>query len=122
MAEVFRQQFSDQPDKKTQALRIPPHSIQAEQAVLGGLMLDNSTWDQVAGRVGKEDFYRREHQLIFEAIDGLAEASKPFDVVTLAEELERFGRLEEVGGLVYLGNLFSRSSAPAAWSRCRTGS
>lgn len=68
-------------------------------------MLDNSTWDQVAGRVGKEDFYRREHQLIFAAIDGLAEQSKPFDVVTLAEELERFGRLEEVGGLVYLGNL-----------------
>lgn len=113
MAEVFRQQFSEQADTKTQALRVPPHSVQAEQAVIGGLMLDNQAWDQVAGRVGKEDFYRREHQLIFEAIDGLAESSKPFDVVTLAEELERFGRLEEVGGLVYLGNLASDTPSAA---------
>ena len=54
-------------------LRVPPHSIQAEQAVLGGLMLENSTWDQVADRVGQRDFYRREHQLIFQAIGALAE-------------------------------------------------
>jgi replicative DNA helicase len=105
MAEVFRQPFSPASENKTQSLRIPPHSIQAEQAVLGGLMLDNSTWDHVAGRVTKTDFYRREHQFIFEAIDVLADTQKPFDVVTLAEELERYGRLDEVGGLVYLGNL-----------------
>jgi replicative DNA helicase len=90
---------------QTDALRIPPHSIQGEQSVLGGLMLDNSTWDQVADRVGEQDFYRREHQLIFRAVVALAERSQPFDVVTLSEELERVGVLEEVGGLAYLGML-----------------
>ena len=55
-------------DQESQSLRVPPHSIQAEQSVLGGLMLDNSTWDQFAGHVSREDFYRRDHQLIFEAI------------------------------------------------------
>ena len=86
-------------------LRVPPHSVQAEQAVIGGLMLDNSTWDQVADRVGAEDFYRREHRLIFEVIGALAEEQKPFDVVTLAEELERRDELDDVGGLPYLAAL-----------------
>jgi len=89
----------------TDALRIPPHSIQGEQSVLGGLMLDNSTWDQVADRVVQTDFYRREHQLIFRAVASLAERTQPFDVVTLSEELEGKGVLEEVGGLAYLGML-----------------
>ncbi len=90
---------------QTEALRVPPHSIQGEQSVLGGLMLDNSTWDQVADRVTRKDFYRREHQLIFRAVEALAERSQPFDVVTLSEELERRGELEEAGGLAYLGTL-----------------
>jgi replicative DNA helicase len=87
------------------ALRVPPHSIQGEQSVLGGLMLDNSAWDQVADRVGEGDFYRREHQLIFRAVAALADRSQPFDVVTLSEELERRGELEDAGGLAYLGTL-----------------
>jgi replicative DNA helicase len=87
------------------ALRVPPHSIQGEQSVLGGLMLDNSAWDQVADRVGETDFYRREHQLIFRAVVALADRAQPFDVVTLSEELERRGELEEAGGLAYLGTL-----------------
>ncbi|MEJ2529797.1 MAG: DnaB-like helicase C-terminal domain-containing protein [Gammaproteobacteria bacterium] len=86
-------------------MRAPPHSIQGEQSVLGGLMLENSAWDQIADRVVDIDFYRREHQLIFRAIDGLAEQNKPFDVITLSEELERVGVLNDVGGLAYLGTL-----------------
>ena len=86
-------------------LRAPPHSIQGEQSVLGGLMLENSAWDQIADRVTDVDFYRREHQLIFRAIHELAEQSKPFDVITLSEELERVAALDDVGGLAYLGTL-----------------
>ncbi len=86
-------------------LRIPPHSVQGEQSVLGGLMLDNQAWDQIADRIGGHDFYRREHQLIFNAIERLAEHNKPFDVVTLSEELEKEGVLQDAGGLAYLGNL-----------------
>jgi replicative DNA helicase len=86
-------------------LRIPPHSIQAEQSLLGGLMLDNQTWDSIADKVGGGDFYRREHRLIFAALDRLAEAQQPFDVVTLAETLERNGELEDAGGFSYLGSM-----------------
>jgi replicative DNA helicase len=94
-------------------LRVPPHSIQAEQAVLGGLMLENSTWDQVADRVGQRDFYRREHQLIFQAIGALAERGKPFDVVTLAEELDHKGELNGAGGFAYLGALANDTPSAA---------
>ena len=89
----------------TDALRLPPHSIQAEQSVLGGLMLDNEAWDQVADRVTEPDFYRREHQLIFRAIETLADGNRPFDVITLSEELEGHELLQQAGGLAYLGSL-----------------
>lgn len=88
-----------------QDLKIPPHSIEAEQAVIGGLMLDNQTWDKIADRVTEEDFYRQDHRLIFRAISSLADKNSPFDVVTLAEWLELRGDLEEAGGLSYLGTL-----------------
>jgi replicative DNA helicase len=94
-------------------LRVPPHSIQAEQAVLGGLMLENGAWDQVADRVGERDFYRREHQLIFQAIASLAERAKPFDVVTLAEELDHKGELNSAGGFAYLGALANDTPSAA---------
>ncbi len=84
-------------------LRVPPHSLQAEQSLLGGLMLDNQTWDTVADKVNEGDFYRREHRLIFGAIRDLAARDQPFDVVTLAEWLERTGQLDDAGGLPYLG-------------------
>ncbi|PLY12070.1 MAG: replicative DNA helicase [Sedimenticola sp.] len=89
----------------TDNLKVPPHSIQAEQSVIGGLMLDNSAWDQIADVVSEEDFYRREHRLIFRSVESLAEKNQPYDVVTLSEELERFGQLKEAGGLAYLGSL-----------------
>ncbi len=95
----------DEEDYALASLKVPPHSIQAEQSVLGGLMLDNQTWDQVADKVSDEDFYRKDHQLIFRAIAELAEKQEPFDVVTLSEVLEKKGELEQVGGLSYLGTL-----------------
>jgi len=95
------------------ALRTPPHSIEAEQAVLGGLLLDTSAWDQVGDAVTAEDFYRRDHRLIFEAIGQLATESRPCDVVTVSEHLERRGMLEEAGGLAYLGTL-ARDTPSAA--------
>jgi len=101
------------PVDQAEALRVPPHSTQAEQAVLGGLMLENATWDQVADRVGEADFYRREHQLIFRAVASLAEHNSPFDVVTLAEELERQRVLADVGGLAYLGALANDTPSAA---------
>lgn len=87
------------------ALRVPPHSIQAEQAVLGGLMLDNDAFDQIGDKIVEKDFYLREHQLIFRAVEALADQSKPFDVVTLNGELERMEEAENCGGLAYLGTL-----------------
>ncbi len=102
------------------ALRVPPHSIQGEQSVLGGLMLDNQAWDQVADRISEEDFYRREHRLIFHATAELAEQGKPLDVVTLAEELERHDKLNDAGGLAYLGML-AKDTPSAANIRAYAG-
>ena len=92
-------------DPGVDALRVPPHSIPAEQAVLGGLMLNNQAWEKIADQVVAQDFYRREHQLIFAAIQALDEESKPFDIVTLAELLERNEQLNDVGGMPYLAAL-----------------
>ncbi len=86
-------------------LKVPPHSLEAEQAILGGLMLDNSAWDQIADSITEEDFYRHDHQLIYRAIAELAAQNKPLDVVTLSEWLDNNGELESVGGLAYLGTL-----------------
>ena len=94
-------------------MRVPPHSVEAEQAVLGGLMLDNSSWDAVADRLTSEDFFRRDHQLIFEAIATLAADNEPLDAVTLAEQLERNDQLEAGGGLAYLATL-TRETPSAA--------
>ena len=87
------------------SLKIPPHSIEAEQSVLGGLMLDNHAWEQIADSVSEEDFYRYDHRLIFRAIEDLAEDNKPLDVVTLSEWLGKRGDLEDAGGLAYLGTM-----------------
>lgn len=94
----------EQYDLETTALKVPPHSIEAEQAVLGGLMLDNNAWERVSDSVSDGDFYRHDHRLIF-APSKLAEANQPIDVVTLSEQLEKEGQLAQVGGLAYLGEL-----------------
>ena len=91
----------------------PPHSVEAEQAVLGGLLLDPVAWDQVADAVTQQDFYRPDHQLIFEAIGGLAGEGKPCDAVTVSQHLERTGKLEAAGGLAYLSSI-ARDTPSAA--------
>ncbi len=96
-----------------EGLRLPPHSVEAEQAVLGGIMIDPSSWDQVADRVSSEDFYRHDHRLVFTAAAALIERNQPCDAVTLAGHLEGQGLLEEVGGLAYLGTL-ARDTPSAA--------
>ncbi|AOV16494.1 replicative DNA helicase [Acidihalobacter aeolianus] len=111
MAEVIPKPLGER--NATDALRIPPHSIEAEQAVIGGLMLDNATWDQVADRINEADFYRFDHRLIFRAVEKLAAQNHPIDVVTLSEALERTGELEQAGGLAYLGVL-ARDTPSAA--------
>jgi replicative DNA helicase len=88
-----------------EAMRTPPHSLEAEQAVLGGLMLDNTAWEKVADRITEEDFYRQDHKLIFRAMAELADGDQPFDAVTLAEWLQARNRLEQAGGLAYLATL-----------------
>ncbi len=100
-------------DTDLEALKVPPHSIEAEQAVLGGLMLDNEAWSNVAERLNSDDFYRRDHAKIFRAVEVLANDSKPFDVVTLAEWLRSHEQLSDVGGMAYLGQLAENTPSAA---------
>ena len=90
-----------------QALKVPPHSIEAERSVLGGLMLDSEAWDRISALVTADDFYRSEHRPIFRAMEWLISQNKPLDIVTLAESLGLHGELEDVGGLGYLTELAS---------------
>jgi len=101
------------PPARVDALRVPPHSIEAEQSVLGGLMLLQEAWDKVAGRVYEGDFYRREHQLIFRAIGDLCMRAQPCDAVTLGEWFERNGLSDGVGGAAYLVELANATPSAA---------
>ena len=92
-------------DREVAQLRVPPHSMESESSVLGGLLLDNNAWDRVGDLLREGDFYRHEHQLIFAAIGALINASKPADVITVYEHLQGLGKAEEVGGLLYLNQL-----------------
>ena len=93
------------PDRQIAQLRIPPHSIEGESSVLGGLLLDNSAWDRVGDLLTDQDFYRSEHKLIYAAVGALINASKPADVITVYENLQNLGKADEVGGLSYLNSL-----------------
>ena len=92
-------------DRATRDLKVPPHSVEAEQAVLGGLLLDNDAWERIADLLIEQDFYRRDHRALFAAIRSLADSGRPFDTVTTADWLEQHGVLESAGGLAYLGEL-----------------
>jgi replicative DNA helicase len=92
-------------DQQIAQLRVPPHSIEAESSVLGGLLLDNGAWDRVADLINDTDFYRYEHRLAYSAIASLVNASKPADVVTVYEHLQNLGKSDEAGGLAYLNSL-----------------
>ena len=92
-------------DQQIAQLRIPPHSIEAESSVLGGLLLDNGAWDRVGDLLVDGDFYRYEHKQVFGAIGSLINASRPADVITVYEHLQSLGKAEEIGGLGYLNSL-----------------
>ncbi|MEY4562833.1 MAG: replicative helicase [Pseudomonadota bacterium] len=116
MAAVFSNtEFSaghSRSDDEVTKLRIPPHSIEAEQSVIGGLLIDNSAWDRAGDMLTDSDFYRHEHQLIYAAVGSMINAAKPADVITVYEQLQSLGKAEACGGLVYLNAL--AQSVPSA--------
>jgi replicative DNA helicase len=89
----------------TAQLKVPPHSVEAEQSVLGGLMLNNDAWLNVADILTARDFYRAPHQIIFEAMASLANANEPLDAVTLSEALSSRGLLDKAGGISFLAEI-----------------
>jgi replicative DNA helicase len=92
-------------DAQVEALKIPPHSIEAEQCVLGGLLLDNSAWDKIGDVLREDDFYRADHSLIWKHIAALVEKGQPADIITVYESLDADKRAEDIGGLAYLNAL-----------------
>ena len=94
-------------------LRIPPHSVEAEQAVLGGVLIDNDAWDRIAGILTAAHFYRNDHRAVFDAVSGLCDEGRPCDAVTVAERLDRDGQLESSGGLAYLAELAENTPSAA---------
>ncbi|MBT0964181.1 replicative DNA helicase [Denitromonas iodatirespirans] len=108
-----------QSDPQLAALKLPPHSLEAEQSLLGGLLLDNTAWDRVADLVTSADFYRDDHRRIFNHIARLIELNKPADVVTVFESLEKNGESDQAGGLAYLGEI--ANSTPSAANIRRYG-
>ncbi|SFN96579.1 replicative DNA helicase [Nitrosospira briensis] len=100
-------------DQLLESYKMPPHSVEAEQSVLGGLMLDNYAWDKVADVITEDDFYRQDHRLIYRHICKLVEHSKPADVVTVAESLEISAELQNVGGLAYVGIIVQNTPSAA---------
>lgn len=101
------------PDPQIESLKIPPHSVEAEQSVLGGLLLDNAAWDRIADVLSQGDFYRYDHRLIYDHIGRLIMSGRPADVVTVFEALGTSGKAEEVGGLAYLNALAQNTPSAA---------
>jgi replicative DNA helicase len=102
---VSEENYLSSNDKQVAQLRIPPHSQEAESSVLGGLLLDNNSWDKVADLLVEADFYRYEHRLVFASISSLVNVSRPADVITVFEQMQSQGKAEEIGGLGYLNSL-----------------
>jgi replicative DNA helicase len=100
-------------DPQLAAARTPPHSVEAEQSVLGGLLLDNSAWDRIADRLVAEDFYRHDHRLIFQHISRLIDNSRPADAITVFEALRTSGKDAEAGGVSYLNSLAQNTPSAA---------
>ena len=100
-------------DPQLDYLRVPPHSVEAEQSVLGGLLLDNAAWDRITDVLGEEDFYRYDHRIIWQHITRLIGLARPADVVTVYESLASAAKAEEVGGLAYLNALAHNTPSAA---------
>ncbi len=99
--------------EETLNIKVPPHSVEAEQSVLGGLMLDDSSWDKISDVITETDFYRQDHRVIFKAIAKLADDSQPRDAITVSEQLEVGGKQEAAGGLAYLSELAKNTPSAA---------
>src|SRR3984957_9001376 len=97
--------FKPRHEQNIDHIKVPPHSIEAEQSVLGGLLLDNKAWDQVIERLAEKDFYRENHRLLFRAISHLFKNGQPVDVLTVTEVLKTTNDLDNAGGKVYLFEL-----------------
>lgn len=104
---------SEKADPSTAGLRVPPHSLEAEQAILGGILIEGRSWEQIADKLKAVYFYRQEHQLIFQAMEQLSHVNQPIDVITVSEHLQKSNQLEEVGGLAYLGELAKNTPSAA---------
>jgi replicative DNA helicase len=100
-------------DGQMAQLKLPPHSVEAEQSLLGGLLLDNTAWDRIADLVSEADFYRDDHRRIFRHINLLIERGKPADVVTVFESIEKSDEVEASGGLAYLGEIANNTPSAA---------
>src|SRR5918996_1917364 len=105
MAAAQQSVRSDVSDPQLLALKLPPHSIEAEQSVLGALLLDNQAFDRVADLVSADDFYRDDHRRIWRHIARLIEATRPADVVTVADSIEASEDKDKTGGAAYLAAL-----------------
>ncbi|HEY5930336.1 MAG TPA: DnaB-like helicase C-terminal domain-containing protein, partial [Burkholderiales bacterium] len=100
-------------DTQVELIKLPPHSVEAEQSVLGGLLLDNTAWDKIADLISESDFYRGDHRLIWRHISKLIEHSRPADVITVSESLDSTKELDSIGGLAYLGALAQNTPSAA---------
>lgn len=95
------------------SIKLPPHSVEAEQSVLGGLLLDNGAWDKIADLVNENDFYRQDHRLIYRHVSRLIGRNNPADVITVSESLESSKELQNAGGIAYLGALAQHTPSAA---------
>ena len=100
-------------DEQLDSLKLPPHSIEAEQSVIGGLLLENEALDKIADILRTEDFYQHDHKTIFQHIGKLIERNRPADIVTVAESLESTAELSQIGGIAYLGALAQNTPTAA---------
>jgi len=100
-------------DTEVELIKLPPHSVEAEQSVLGGLLLDNTTWERIADFLTESDFYRADHRQIYHHITRLIEVNRPADAITVSESLESTKELEGVGGLAYIGALAQNTPSAA---------
>ena len=113
MAQVRAYNNQQQADPQVAALKLPPHSIEAEQSLIGGLLLDNTAWDRIGDVVTDSDFYRDDHRRIFIHIRKLVEAGRPADVVTVFESIEKSNEVDQTGGLAYLGEIANNTPSAA---------
>ncbi len=96
--------------KKKEKINIPPYSIEAEEAILGGILIDNSVWDEISGNLETNDFYKSNNKRIFKTLNELYEEDKPLDIITVSEKLKKKKELEKIGGLEYLNKLIKNAS------------